>query len=134
MDDRIVILGENGIGKTTLMKLMINKLKPNNGNIKINPRCDLEFIINILLIHYSDMSPVEYLINKSKKYDEINYQESRNLLGKFGLKGNSQILKISDLSGGQKARVVFTSLFIENPNFIFLDEPTNNLDIQSVNA
>ncbi len=130
--DRIVILGKNGIGKSTLFKIINKDVKPNNGIVNINNNCNIAYynqhFINSLPM---DKNPVEYLLDK---YKEFNYQEIRNLLGKFGLKGKSQILNIKSLSGGQKARIVFVDIYLENANLILLDEPTNNLDIESVNA
>ena len=57
----------------------------------------------------------------------VRYQESRNLLGKVGLGGHAHEVKHRDLSGGQKARVVFAYLMCQTPHILFLDEPTNNL-------
>ena len=133
INSRIVIVGENGIGKSTFMKLLINKLEACNGEIIINSKSR----IGVYNQHFMDSLPldnnsIDYLLELSE--NKLKYQEVRNLLGKFGLKGKSQILEMNKLSGGQKARVVFTSLYIINPNMIFLDEPTNNLDIESVEA
>ncbi len=76
-----------------------------------------------------DVTPVEYL---QSTYSGRTYQEVRNLLGTFGLGGHAHTIPIRDLSGGQKARVVFASLSLQNPHILFLDEPTNHLDIESV--
>ena len=61
-------------------------------------------------------------------------QEIRNLLGNVGLEGHAHTIKNKDLSGGQKARVVFAELMLARPHIIFFDEPTNHLDIESVDA
>jgi ATP-binding cassette subfamily F protein 1 len=78
-----------------------------------------------------DVTPVEYL---QSNWSGNSYQEVRNLLGTFGLGGHAHTIPIRDLSGGQKARVVFASLSLQNPHVLFLDEPTNHLDIESVSG
>merc|ERR1712097_206809 len=66
--------------------------------------------------------------------ETCNYQEARNLLGKVGLQGHAHTIPIQSCSGGQKARIVFASLMLQQPHIIFLDEPTNHLDIESIDA
>jgi ATP-binding cassette subfamily F protein 1 len=75
--------------------------------------------------------PVTYL---KRLFNDQTYQSCRNLLGKFGLEGHAHTIPIRDLSGGQKARVVFVELSLMTPHLLFLDEPTNNLDIESIDA
>jgi len=75
-------------------------------------------------------SPVEYLMRKFN----VDYQLSRKTLGRYGLPGHAHTIKIRDLSGGQKARVVFAELALMEPDVLILDEPTNNLDIESIDA
>lgn len=76
-------------------------------------------------------SPVDYL---RRCHDDLTYQDSRNVLGKFGLEGHAHTISMRDLSGGQKARVTFCDLTLSRPHVLFLDEPTNNLDIESIDA
>jgi ATP-binding cassette subfamily F protein 1 len=75
--------------------------------------------------------PVTYL---RRLFNVETYQSCRNLLGKYGLEGHAHTIPIRDLSGGQKARVVFVELSLMAPHLLFLDEPTNNLDIESIDA
>ncbi|KNC72873.1 hypothetical protein SARC_14566, partial [Sphaeroforma arctica JP610] len=77
-----------------------------------------------------DKTPVQYLVDKY----QLKYQEVRNKLGKFGLEGHAHTIPIKDLSGGQKARVVFVDLSFKECHILFLDEPTNHLDIESIDA
>lgn len=135
MNDRIVIVGANGIGKSTLLKLMIGELKPSDGEVEYNRRSRVgvynqHFIDSLPM----DKTPIEYIQECSRKTEELPVQEVRKLLGRFGLTGKTHVLKNEQLSGGQKARVAFASIYVENPNVILLDEPTNNLDIESVSA
>ena len=78
-----------------------------------------------------DEDPVAYI---RRLFNEQTYQSVRNLLGKYGLEGHAHTIPIRDLSGGQKARVVFVELSLLAPHLLFLDEPTNNLDIESIDA
>ena len=68
--------------------------------------------------------PVTYL---RRLHNEETYQSCRNMLGRYGLEGHAHTIPIRDLSGGQKARVVFVELSLQAPHLLFLDEPTNNL-------
>ncbi len=132
LDSRICIVGPNGAGKTTLLKILTGALEPTEGEIRRNPRLragvyDQHFVDRLPM----DVDPVSYL---TSKFDSCNYQSCRNLLGKFGLEGHAHTIKMRDLSGGQKARVVFCELQLLCSHILFLDEPTNNLDIESIDA
>eukprot|EP00924_Labyrinthula_sp_SR-Ha-C_P009764 maker-scaffold_22-snap-gene-5.13-mRNA-1 protein AED:0.02 eAED:0.02 QI:22/1/1/1/1/1/2/105/693 len=131
MDSRITIVGKNGVGKSTLLKLVTGELNPVEGDVRRNRHLRIgkyhQHFVDVLPM---DLSPVEYL---RKEYD-ATYQECRNRLGKFGLEGTAHELKMVNLSGGQKSRVVFTGLSFYEPHIMFLDEPTNNLDLESINA
>ena len=76
------------------------------------------------------MTPVEHLRNAYN----LDYQECRKRLGSVGLPGHAHEVKIADLSGGQKARLALCDLACKAPDVIILDEPTNNLDIESIDA
>ena len=131
MDSRITIVGPNGVGKSTLLKLMTQRLEPTEGEVTINRHLRVAQYNQ----HFADVlpmnkSPTEYL------QDTYNatYQEARNRLGKFGLVGEAHTIKMVNLSGGQKSRVLFTSMSFQRPHILVLDEPTNNLDVESIDA
>jgi ATP-binding cassette subfamily F protein 1 len=131
MQSRIAIVGPNGVGKSTFLNLLTAKLEPTQGERRANHRMRIGFYNQ----HSSDQldhgkSPVEYMRDKFN----MEYQDSRKLLGSFGLEGHAHTIKINDLSGGQKSRVAFADLSCSLPDVLILDEPTNNLDLESIDA
>lgn len=134
MDSRITIVGKNGVGKSTLLNLLTGEIEATEGYIKRNRKVRIgkyhQHFVDILPM---DQSPVEYLQSTFDR-EEATYQKCRNRLGKFGLEGTAHELKMVNLSGGQKSRVVFTYLSFLEPHILILDEPTNNLDLESIDA
>lgn len=135
-NDRLVIVGDNGVGKTTLFKLIMNEIEPNNGCIISDDRLRTSYynqdIINSLPL---ENTPIEYLQSLDNK---LSINDCRTILGKLGIK-KTEIedlpnIQIKNLSGGQKARISFSSIQINKPHLLLLDEPTNHLDITSINA
>ena len=124
---KIALIGENGCGKTTLIKEII---KNNNPKVKINPR---------VRIGYFDQSQ-EILDNKKsildniKKYSSFDETFIRINLNLFGFKGDDVYKKVGILSGGEKVKVSLCKIILEDNNFLILDEPTNYLDIESIKA
>ncbi len=132
MSSRVCIVGPNGSGKSTVMKLITGEVNPTEGEVRRNPRLR----IGVYNQHFVDRlpmdeDPVTYL---RRLFNDETYQSCRNVLGRYGLEGHAHTIPIRDLSGGQKARVVFVELSLMAPHLLFLDEPTNNLDIESIDA
>mmetsp|Transcript_26320 Transcript_26320/g.39018 ORF Transcript_26320/g.39018 Transcript_26320/m.39018 type:complete len:1021 (-) Transcript_26320:176-3238(-) len=132
MHSRVCIVGPNGSGKSTLIKLITEDVRPPEGEVLKNPRLR----IGVYNQHFVDRlpmdeDPVTYI---RRMFNEETYQSARNILGRYGLEGHAHTIPIRDLSGGQKARVVFVELSLMAPHLLFLDEPTNNLDIESIDA
>lgn len=131
-NEKITIVGKNGVGKSTLIQIIMGILKPLTGEITKDSRVRIGFynqhVADVLPLN---QSPVEYLkiINK-----DLSDNDCRKILGSIGLPGETHLQEIGTLSGGQKARVVLASLNIMNPHILLLDEPTNHLDIESIES
>ncbi|XP_044529661.1 ATP-binding cassette sub-family F member 1 isoform X1 [Gracilinanus agilis] len=131
MDSRICIVGPNGVGKSTLLLLLTGKLTPTQGEMRKNHRLKIGFFNQ----QYAEQlrmeeTATEYL----QRGFNLPYQDARKCLGRFGLESHAHTIQICKLSGGQKARVVFAELACREPDVLILDEPTNNLDIESIDA
>ncbi|RKL13206.1 Protein GCN20 [Fusarium oxysporum] len=132
LDSRIGIVGPNGAGKTTILKLLIGKLDPSSGLISQHPRLRIGFFAQ----HHVDAldlndSAVGFM---SKNYPGRTDEEYRRRLGAFGITGTTGLQKMGLLSGGQKSRVAFACLALTNPHILVLDEPSNHLDIEAMDA
>ena len=132
LDSRIGIVGPNGAGKTTVLKLLIGQLQPSSGLISQNPRLRIGFFAQ----HHVDAldmstSAVGFM---QKNYPGKTDEEYRRHLGAFGITGMTGLQKLELLSGGQKSRVAFACLSLTNPHILVLDEPSNHLDIEAMDA
>ncbi len=132
--DKVGIIGNNGLGKTTLSKILAGILKPDHGkiehghNTKIGyfPQNHSEIVDKSIKI-----SSFDWLKNiKPNAYD----QDIRGVMGKMLFVGDDAFKEISKLSGGETARLIFAALMLQNNNIIILDEPNNHLDLESVSA
>uniref|UniRef100_A0A7N6B5C4 ATP-binding cassette sub-family F member 1 n=1 Tax=Anabas testudineus TaxID=64144 RepID=A0A7N6B5C4_ANATE len=124
----ICIVGPNGVGKSTLLLLLTGKLNPVSSRVCLQK-------VGFFNQQYADQlnmeeTATEYLMRNFN----LPYQDARKCLGRFGLESHAHTIQISKLSGGQKARVVFAELSCRQPDVLILDEPTNNLDIESIDA
>jgi ATP-binding cassette subfamily F protein 1 len=138
MNSRITLLGLNGCGKSTLIKLIKEELKPTKGEILIQNGIKIGYYNQHFGQHLPlNKNPLEYLEEFVPNTDLFNkkmtkHEIIRKYLGKIKLESNSHTKLIKELSGGQKARVAFIKLIFEKPQILLLDEPTNHLDIETV--
>ena len=136
MGTRVAIVGPNGAGKSTLLNLLAGDLVPSEGEIRRSQKLRIgrysQHFVDLLTM---DETAVQYLLRLHPDQEGLSKQEAvRAKLGKFGLPSHNHLTPIAKLSGGQKARVVFTSISMSNPHILLLDEPTNHLDMQSIDA
>ncbi|WVQ83341.1 hypothetical protein IAT38_005480 [Cryptococcus sp. DSM 104549] len=132
LDSRIAVIGPNGAGKSTMIKMLTGDLQPSIGRATHNSRCRISYFTQHF-VNQLDMtvSPVGFL---QAKFPGKTEQEYRSHLGAFGITGLTGMQKIDTLSGGQKARVAFAVLSMQKPHILLLDEPSNHLDIEGIDA
>ena len=131
-DSRVALVGANGVGKTTLLNLMNGTLTPQEGHVTRNHKVR---IASFAQHHVDDLdmelTPFGYL---QGCFPGTPAQALRNHLGSFGISGTLAVQTIFTLSGGQKSRVALSKVTFSNPHILLLDEPSNHLDIESVDA
>ncbi|WP_242225285.1 ABC-F family ATP-binding cassette domain-containing protein [Bacillus cereus group sp. BfR-BA-01380] len=126
--DSVALVGPNGIGKSTLLKSLVDKLRPLNGNISFGSNVS---------IGYYDQEQANLTSSKrvlNELWDDYPMQpekEIRTVLGNFLFSGDDVLKPVSSLSGGQKARLALAKLMMQKSNVLILDEPTNHLDLSS---
>ena len=126
--DSIALVGPNGIGKSTLLKTIMNKLSPLKG--------DIQYGTNVMIGYY-DQQQAELTSNKrvlNELWDEYPFKpekDIRTVLGNFLFSGDDVLKIVSTLSGGEKARLALAKLMMQKANLLILDEPTNHLDLDS---
>ena len=131
MDSRIAIVGPNGVGKSTFLGLLMGDLEATSGEMRKNARLNIGRFDQHSGEHLTAAeSPTEYLM----RLFNLPVEKARKQLGSFGLQSHAHTIQMKDLSGGQKSRVALAELTLSAPDVVILDEPTNNLDIESIDA
>lgn len=126
--EKVALLGANGIGKTTLLKIITGKIKPNSGTIRMGA--------SVFPVYFEQeqesLNPEKMVIDEIwDEYPKLNQKEIRNALAAFLFVGEDVFKEIHLLSGGEKSRLALLKLMLSKANFLLLDEPTNHLDMQS---
>lgn len=132
--DRIGVIGNNGRGKTTLLKMLAGVLQPDSGTITVGHQVDLGYFPQNhgeVVDKSSHLSMLNWLRNRT---NEMQEQEIRSVLGKLLFSGDEAFKEIPKLSGGETARLILASLMMTKHNTLILDEPNNHLDLESVSA
>lgn len=130
--ERVCVVGKNGKGKTTLLKLLAAKLSPQSGQTVYHPSTVKGFFEQTNVNSLVDTRTVEEEILYS--HPDIDRQRARNICGAMMFSGDDAFKKISVLSGGEKSRVMLGKLLATPVNLLLLDEPTNHLDMESCDA
>ncbi|MBR2673937.1 MAG: ABC-F family ATP-binding cassette domain-containing protein [Mogibacterium sp.] len=126
--ERVCIIGDNGIGKTTLLKILIGLEKADEGYLKAGYNVDFGYYDQGQLLLDENESVLGEMKNAYRLYTDT---EMRSLLGRFLFFGDDVFKKVRDLSGGEKAKLSLLKLMLSGANTLVLDEPTNHLDIES---
>lgn len=130
--DKIALIGPNGVGKSTLLEMLVENLTPDSGIVKWGATTQKGYFPqNVGEEIKGDESLFEWLRGFDKKKEA---SEIRNALGRMLFSGEEQEKSINALSGGEKHRMVLSKLMLEGGNFLVLDEPTNHLDLESIIA
>ncbi|MCL2774898.1 MAG: ABC-F type ribosomal protection protein [Oscillospiraceae bacterium] len=126
-NDRIALIGANGCGKTTLVKLIINEEICDSGDVKVGNSARTAYMPQIIEFENNELTVLETL----RHFMELSEERARNILAGFHFKAKDVFKKVGSLSGGEKSRLKLCLLMQNNINFLILDEPTNHLDIES---
>jgi ATP-binding cassette subfamily F protein 3 len=132
MDDRIALLGANGNGKTTLLRLLAGRLDPAGGKIVRSAKLKVGYFAQNQLEELPD--GVTAGAHMAALMPNLPESRVRAHLGRFGLTGARAGTRIADLSGGEKARLLLAAITREAPHLLLLDEPTNHLDVDAREA
>ncbi|MCM3709397.1 ribosomal protection-like ABC-F family protein [Sporosarcina luteola] len=125
--DRAAIVGRNGSGKSTVLKMLLGELAPDEGVCKLGSSVKVGFLSQ----HFAIENPKARLLDVFRKEVGVEEGEARHILAKFMFYGPDVFKRIGDLSGGERTRLRLAQLMHQDVNFLVLDEPTNHLDIES---
>ena len=126
--EKVALIGANGIGKSTLFKIIMNEVTPLSGDIKFGTNVNVSYFHQEQKTLNLDNTIIDEIWEDNKQLTQTSL---RTMLGAFLFEGEEVFKKISTLSGGERARVAILKLILSNANLLLLDEPTNHLDIDS---
>lgn len=125
--EKVGLIGGNGVGKSTILKLITGELTAENGVIKLGSRVKVAYYDQ----EHRQLDPEKTIIDEIVYGYEVTLGEARDLLAQVLFFGEEVNKKIGDLSGGEKARVALLKIILDEPNLLLMDEPSNHLDITS---
>ena len=126
--ERIALLGDNGTGKSTLIRMIMGELYPDDGRIRFGPQVRAAYLPQIIHFDHPDWNLVENMMAAKRG---LSAQSARNRLAAYDFRGEDVFKPVSVLSGGEQSRLRLCMLMDDEINFLILDEPTNHLDIAS---
>ena len=126
--ERVAIIGNNGTGKTTILKILNQLVSPDSGEIHLGAKVHIGYYDQEHQVLHMDKTLFDEL---QDTYPNMNNTQVRNILAAFLFTGDDVFKRIKDLSGGERGRVSLAKLMLSEANFLILDEPTNHLDITS---
>jgi ATP-binding cassette subfamily F protein uup len=133
--DRVGIIGNNGVGKSTLLRILIGELKPDSGSVKLGTHLKIGYF-DQLRRELDTSRTVAELVGEGRDYIMLNGRKKHVIayLTDFLFSAKRARTRISALSGGERNRVILAKLFTEGSNLLVLDEPTNDLDVETLEA
>ncbi len=126
--ERVALIGDNGTGKTTILKIINGMVQADGGTVRLGANVHIGYYDQEHQVLHKEKTLVEEI---SDEYPSLTNTEIRNVLAAFLFTGDEVFKRISELSGGERGRVSLAKLMLSEANFLILDEPTNHLDITS---
>ena len=131
--ERIAIIGQNGVGKTTLVKILMDELTSDSGSLKWSENIDIGYYAQDHEHQFEqDINLVDWMTQW--KQDHHDEQDVRAVLGQMLFSKDAIKKSVTVLSGGEKGRMLFGKIMLQKPNIIIMDEPTNHLDMESIES
>jgi ATP-binding cassette subfamily F protein 3 len=125
--ERVALIGANGSGKTTLLKTVLGHMAPLSGEVRLGASLRIGYLAQTR----QDLDPESTIVDEVSRAKELALGEMRDFLARYLFTGDDGFKKVGALSGGEQCRVALAKLTLSQPNFLVLDEPTNQLDIAS---
>jgi len=131
--EKVAVIGPNGIGKSTLLKLLVNDLEPQSGNIKLTDNAKIGYYAQD---HADDFSTNVTILDWMSRWGSEEHDEEaiRGILGRLLFNKDDIKKPVNVVSGGEQGRLIFGKLMLQSPNIMILDEPTNHLDMESIES
>ena len=133
--ERIGIIGNNGVGKTTLLRILLGELKPDAGSVKLGTNLEIGYF-DQLRRELDTSRTVAEIVGEGRDYIKVNGSQKHvvGYLTDFLFSAKRAMTRVSALSGGERNRVILAKLFTLPSNLLVLDEPTNDLDVETLEA